>query len=227
MSAEATEVAANMQPAPVPTTDGAATPEAVKKGRPKAEVEKVTMEDGRVVEFAGKRKMIKNSLPTSEGRWDYTRFDFRDGRSIIFKNPGIDLKIDTEGEYLFDKLASHGLEQKLGDETAGKTASISDMYDAVSECAERLTKGEWYAEGAGEGAFGTTNLLKALVEFTGKTREVLQPWLKSRSPDERKALRNAPKIRPIIQRLEDEEAAKTAHVDTDALLGSLEAGAVS
>ena len=221
MNAEAQAVATTAVP-PLPAGDGS---EAPKRGRPpKAEAEKITMEDGRIVEFAGKRKMLKEGLFNEDGTWKLTRFDFRDGRTIVYAAPSADLRT-AEGELMLHKLAAHGSEQKLGDETAGKTQSISDMYDAVEDCVGRLDKGEWYAEGAGEGAFGLTMLLRALVEFTGKTREQLQPWLKSRSPDERKALKNAPKIRPIIQRLEDEEAAKTAHVDTESLLGQL--GAVA
>lgn len=199
-----------------------AEPGAVRLTKQSAKVppEQVKMTDGRTVEFAGKRKMLKEGEFDADGNWKSTRFDFRDGRTLRYNAPAADLRTG-EGEFLTQKLAEHGSEQKIGDETAG-ASSISDMFDAVEDCIERLNRGEWYVEGAGEGARGIGILLKALVEFTGKTAEQLRPWLKAKSRDERKALEGTKEIRPIIQRLQDEETAKTAHIDTATMLASLQ-----
>ena len=191
------------------------------KKRAKAETVRVTMTDGRQVDFTGKRKMLKSS-EFDGANWKGTRFDFKDGKTLFYSAPAADLQT-AEGELMLHKLAAHGSEQKIGDETAGKTDNLSDMYDAVEDCIDRLNKGEWYTEGTGAGAFGMGILLRALAEFTGKTQDQLRPWLKSRTTDERKALKATPKLKPIIQRMEDEEAAKTAHVDTDALLAGIAA----
>jgi hypothetical protein len=198
-----------------------ANAETVKK--PKAEVETVTMTDGTKVEFAGKRKMLKNSVFDSSGIWMGTRFDFRNGETLTYDAPGGDLKT-PDGESLVQKFAAHGAEQKIGDETAG-AKSVSDMVDAVTECIDRLGKGEWYIAGVGEGAGGTSILLRALIERTGKTKDVLGPWLKTKTPAEKKALRGSRELKHIVERLEAEESAKTAHVDTDALFSELDAAA--
>jgi hypothetical protein len=194
---------------------------AEKTTRKTAEVEKVTMSDGREVDFAGKRKMLKESLFTSDGIWVGTRFDFRNGETRTFNSPDGVLKT-PDGEFLLQRLAAHGAEQKIGDETAG-AKSISDMVDAVDECIDRLDKGEWYIAGVGEGAGGTSILLRALIEFTGKAREVLGPWLKQKTPLQKKAMRSSKELKGIVERLQAEEDAKTAHVDTGALLAELDA----
>src|SRR5438105_11593993 len=130
------------------------------KAKPKAEVEKVKMSDGREVEFAGKRKMLKEAI-YADGQWIGTRFDFRNGETRTFDAPAQDIKTPDEGIFLFHKLAGHGSEQKIGDETAG-AESIGDMIDAVDAVIDRLSKGEWYMEGVGAGAAGTSILLRAL-----------------------------------------------------------------
>jgi hypothetical protein len=195
--------------------------EAVKAKKPKAEVEKVQMEDGRQVEFAGKRKMLKDGV-FADGVWIGTRFDFRDGRTLNYDAPDPSVRTPT-GEILRDQHACHGSFQKIGDETAG-AKSVSEMYDAVEACIDRLNKAEWYVEGTGEGAFGTSVLARALaLAYPQKSGEEIKVWLKSRTADEKKAMKTSTKLRPIIQRLEDEEAAKSAHVDTEELFGQLDA----
>lgn len=195
----------------------------------KVEYEVVEMTDGRKVNFpVGKnpdrqRKMLKESIFDSEGYYLGTRFDFRNGETRTFNRPAADLKT-PDGVYLRDQGEGHGWEQKIGDETAG-AKSISDMVDAVDECITRLDKGEWYIAGVGEGAGGTSVLLRALIEFTGKTREVLGPWLKGKTPNEKKAMRASKELKHIVERLEAEEASKTAHVDTAALFEELDAAA--
>jgi hypothetical protein len=191
--------------------------------KPKTEVETVEMEDGRKVDFAGKRKMLKESIFDSTGNYVGTRFDFRNGTSLTYEAPAAHLRT-PDGELVVARLTGHGAEQKIGDETAG-AKSISDMVDAVTECIDRLTKGEWYVAGVGEGAGGTSVLLRALIEKTGKTKDVLGPWLKTKTPAEKKALRNSRELKAIVERLEAEESAKTAHVDTDALFSELDAAA--
>ena len=58
-------------------------------------------------------------------------------------------------------------------------------------------------------------LLRALIEDRkdkGKEADVtkLRAWLKTKSPEQKKAMRNSDQLRPIVQRLEAEDAAKTA-----------------
>jgi hypothetical protein len=176
-------------------------------------VEKVKMEDGREVEFVGKRRMLKESLFDSNGH-PSVRLDFRNGKSILFRIP----------EETLAKFAAHGAEQKLGDEGAGyKEEELDDQYLAIEGLAKRLEKGEWNVKREGGSMAGTSILMKALKEFSGgsRTDEQIKEFLAGKSQAEKLALRNSHKIKPIIQRLEEERAAKAAHVDTDALLAGL------
>ena len=174
-------------------------------------VETVTMSDGRIVDFAGKRKLLKESSVTAEGKVA-VRLDFRNGETRLFTLP----------DALLNKFAAHGAEQKLGDEIAGLT-DTEDCVLAVDELIDRLYNGEWSVKREANGMAGTSVLVRALVEHTGKTVEQIKQFLSGKSQAEKVALRNNPKIKPIVERIEAEKASKKANVDTDAMLGELEA----
>ena len=174
------------------------------------QVETVTMPDGRVVDFAGTRKLLKESSVTADGKVQ-VRLDFRNGETRLFSIP----------DALLNKFAAHGAEQKLGDEIAGLT-DIEDCILAVDELIDRLYNGEWSIKREANGMAGTSVLVRALVEHTGKTVEQIKQFLSGKSQAEKVALRNNPKIKPIVERIEAEKASKKANVDTDAMLGELE-----
>ena len=175
------------------------------------QVETVTMTDGRVVDFAGKRKLLKESSVTADGKVQ-VRLDFRNGETRLFTLP----------DNLLNKFAAHGAEQKLGDEIAGLN-DVEDCVLAVDELIDRLYNGEWSVKREANGMAGTSVLVRALVELTGKTVEQIKQFLNGKSQAEKVALRNNPKIKPIVERIEAEKASKKANVDTDAMLGELEA----
>lgn len=175
------------------------------------QVETVTMTDGRVVDFAGKRKLLKESSVTADGKVQ-VRLDFRNGETRLFTVP----------DNLLNKFAAHGAEQKLGDEIAGLN-DVEDCVLAVDELIDRLYNGEWSVKREANGMAGTSVLVRALVEHTGKTVDAIKQFLAGKSQAEKVALRNNPKIKPIVERVEAEKASKKASVDTDAMLGELEA----
>lgn len=174
------------------------------------QVETVSMTDGRVVDFAGKRKLLKESSVNADGKVQ-VRLDFRNGETRLFTLP----------DNLLNKFAAHGAEQKLGDEIAGLT-DTEDCVLAVDELIDRLYNGEWSVKREANGMAGTSVLVRALVEHTGKTVEQIKQFLNGKSQAEKVALRNNPKIKPIVERIEAEKASKKANVDTDAMLGELE-----
>ena len=174
------------------------------------QVETVTMTDGRVVDFAGKRKLLKESSVNADGKVQ-VRLDFRNGETRLFTLP----------DNLMAKFAAHGAEQKLGDEIAGLN-DVEDCVLAVDELIDRLYNGEWSVKREANGMAGTSVLVRALVEHTGKSVEAIKQFLAGKSQAEKVALRNNPKIKPIVERIEAEKASKKANVDTDAMLGELE-----
>lgn len=181
--------------------------------KPETQVETVTLEDGRIVEFAGKRKLLKESFVAADGRVQI-RLDFRNGQTRLFTIP------DT----LLLKFAAHGAEQKLGDEIAG-VDDIEDCVLGIDELIDRLYAGDWSQKREANGLAGTSVLVKALVEALGKPIDVVKAFLAKKTHAEKIALRNSDKLKPIVARLEAEKASRsTTKVDTDALLGELESG---
>lgn len=173
-------------------------------------IETVTMEDGRIVEFAGKRKLLKSSTVSAEGSVS-VKLDFRNGQTRTFTIPG----------NLLAKFAAHGAEQKLGDEIAGLD-DTEDCVMAMDELIDRLYNGEWGVKREANGMAGTSVLARALCEMTGKTREQIKAFLAGKTQADKVALRNSAKVKPIIDRLESEKVSKKSAVDTDAMLGELE-----
>ena len=181
------------------------------------QVETVTMSDGRLVEFAGKKKLLKESFVTADGEVQ-VRLDFRNADTRLFTIPAA----------MVNRFAAHGAEQKLGDEIAGLKApgggeaDIEDCVLAIDELIDRLYNGEWSQKREANGLAGTSVLLRALVRHTGKTVEQIKAFLAGKSQAEKTALRNNPKIKPLIEAIEAEKASKgKATVDTDALLDEL------
>lgn len=172
----------------------------------------VTMDDGRVVEFAGKRKMLKSSTVSESGEV-VINLDFVNGESRRYN-------IVPD---LMSKFAAHGAEQKIGDEIAG-VEDVDDCVVAVDALLIRLEKGEWNAKRDAGGMSGTSILAKALIEMTGKSKDDIMAFLSSKSHAEKIALRTNPKLKPIVERLESEKTQrsnKKESIDSDALLAGL------
>lgn len=173
-------------------------------------IETVTMDDGRAVDFAGKRKLLKESFV--ENSQVKIRLDFRNGETRLFTIPAS----------LSDKFAAHGAEQKLGDEIAGLD-DLDDAVLAIDDLMDRLNRGEWNQKREGGSMSGTSILARALVEVMGKTMDEIKAFLGKKSQAEKVALRGNPRIKPVVERLEAEKASKGANkVDTDSLLSELD-----
>lgn len=173
-------------------------------------VEKVKLSDGREVEFAGKRKLLKDVLIDEKAGKAGVRLDFRNGETRSFWVPA----------GLMLQCVGHGISQKLGDETAG-VEDVDDMVIFVDELIAQLEKGEWSSKREGNGFAGTSVLLRALVEHSGKTVEQMKAWLSTKNQTEKLALRNSKQLKPIIERLEAEKVSKSTKIDVDALLAGV------
>jgi len=133
------------------------------------------MEDGRDVEFAGSRAVLKEGVvilndgavvefdsatdeQKSHGKLG-VRMDFRDGGTRVYP-----IRPDMTSQH-----AIHGAKQKYGDELAGhKSDDPEDWRVTLDELHEQLhDKGDWYAERQ-PGQAGISVLIKALMEFNEK-----------------------------------------------------------
>lgn len=174
----------------------------------------ITMDDGRTVEFSGKRKMVKETTIDAEKNEIVTRLDFLNGETRYFNLPAT----------LLLRAAAHGIEQKLGDEIAG-VAGVDDCVAEMDQLLFRLDKGEWnMVREGGNGSGGASILVKALMELTGKDRPAITEFLSDKTQAEKIALRTNVKLKPIVERLEAERNAKAKdrpQIDTDKLMEGL------
>ena len=213
--------------------------EAEAVARPKTEYTSVVMTDGRTVEFAGKRKVNKETLIDNakieideEGgilqmqRGAVSvRMDFRNGATRTFSPP----------LSLYAKFLGHGGEQKFGDElatTADKPLSEEDMVIAVDDLDTEIQKGNWgkgRAAGGG-GVSGAHTVIQAIMEATGKDMATVKAYLDKKIATTEGLSRQAlyasfrvegTKTGLIIKRLEAGKIAKAAKVDADAALSEV------
>lgn len=209
----------------------------VVEGKKKTEYTPIVMSDGRTVEFAGKRKMLKDPIIEKDGAGAVTkvgvRFDFRNGNTMMSWIPD---------HKLFES-AAHGWGQKLGDTVAGMKnedgtpADVDDIQMEVEGLNERLqTDGsDWNVVKEGGGFGGGSILLKALIEYSAnaekpQTAEHIRDWLKTKDASQKMALRDKPSrpnkagvtLQDIIAKLEAAKKSKVSAVDTEALMAELE-----
>lgn len=178
--------------------------------KPKSEKISVTMNDGQTVEFNKKQKLVKTSNIADDGTVSI-RLDFVNGEVRHFTSP----------PSLIARFAAHGMEQKLGDAIAGET-DIGDAVLSVDDLIKRLNEGEWNITRAAGAFAGTSILIQALVEASGKSVDDIKAFLANKTQAEKLALRRSEKLKPIIDRLEADKASKSKNaVDTDSLLGEL------
>jgi len=211
------------------------TVEAAKKT--KTEYLAVNMTDGRTVNFAGKRKVNKETLldetkiavdddtVTMEPGAVSIRMDFRNGETRIISLPLA----------LLAQFAGHGAEQKFGDElatTADKPLSEDDMLLAIDDLNASIQAGKWgkgRAAGGG-GVSGASIVVQAIMEATGKDLTFVKAWLQKKLETTEGLTRQAlyasfrvstSKTGQIISRLEAEKAAKTSGLNADEELAGM------
>lgn len=207
------------------TTGGEAAVESKAK-KTAAEVEVITMNDGRKVSFVGKRQLNKDYIVENDGAGHphsvTATFDFRNGESRR-------LTVTKHSPLLFT-YAGHGLVQKAGDETAGEK-DVDDMVVNVDAVLARLESGEWYkATRTGDSFAGASLVIRAIMELKGLDQATVKSFLDKKleqtpglsRADLYKSFRNpTSKTAPIIQRLEQEKLLKNTKVDTDEFLEGL------
>lgn len=197
----------------------------------KKQSEVVKMSDGREVTFAGTwekgQKIQKDAIVNGKSWSELTpeekakahvshaaiRVDFRNGTTRTYPlNPALALQY-----------AVHGALQKYGDELAGEDAPDLDDWAATTDrLHERLTAGDWSKARVGGGMAGTSVLVQALSKFTGRTEDEVKAYIKDWTPQQKQALRQDPEIKPYVDEIEKERAAKaSANVDTGALKTAL------
>lgn len=214
-------------------------PAKVTKAKP--EVTEVTLNDGRVVKFTGKKNLNKEYTSDTKAGTVKAVFDFRTGDTLAFET-GID---DLE---MLLQCAGHGIIQKGGDECSKVKAlengepDVESMVVAVESVLTRLANtaasldDRWFAatEG-GDGFSGASVVIRAIMEATSKDAPFVKAYLEKKLEAgkaeglTRQKLYQAyrkpgSKTAAIIARMEQEKlAATTTSVDPDADLAEMAA----
>ena len=141
---------------------------------------------------------------------DGVRFDFSNGTSIDALLTGIPFEIK-------ERLAIHGLSQKLGDSYASagdKGWSVQDCADTMAEVLRNLQDGVWSAAGGS----GVNILAEALARLSGKTVEEAVEVIGRMTDDQVKVIAKRPDVKAEVAKIKAERAearAKTAPESAD------------
>lgn len=169
--------------------------------KPAPVITSVTMDDGSKVDFAGDRRLVKESVINRDAGTVSVRLAFRSGELRTFSLP----------QALLLDFAAHGALQKYGDATSGIT-DLEKMVEAVDDIDETIQSGNWSAvrESTGAGMAGASILARALVEVTGQPIAAVRAHLLTLTPKVKAAVRLDPSVAPVIRRLEAEKAERAA-----------------
>lgn len=189
--------------------------------KPPAKVtRKISMDDGRVVEFGEKSRMQKEH--GVEGQNVFARIDFDNGKVVkvlafagnlceIANYEGEDAAAVEQAAHakVTLQLIGHGMVQKLGDAAAG-AESTDDALESVLEVATRISKGQFnkVREGGGS-AKGAGELVAAMHEYLAKSnpelsKDAVRDMLSNLNAQEKAGLRKVPDVAAIIERMRAE-----------------------
>ncbi len=124
---------------------------------------------------------------------------------------------------LVNHAALHGFAQKYGDAAAlSKGATLAEKYAAIKTVIDHhATTGEWNRKGDGAGSTGDGLLVSAIMEFQGISRDEARTLVGMMDKKVQAAMRAAPDLKKIIDRIKTEKAPKTSTVDVGAVLAGL------
>lgn len=210
----------------------------VKVPKKTTEYLEVTMTDGRKVSFAGKRKVVKETvldeskivvegdvMQVQAGAISI-RMDFRNGETRLMPLP----------LSLLARFAGHGAEQKYGDElatTADKPLTEEDMVLAIDDLNAQIQSGKWgagRASSGGGGVSGASIVVQAICQATGKDLATVKAYLQKKLDSDEGLTRRAlydsfrvagTKTGVIIKALEEAKLAKVAKLNADDELASI------
>lgn len=117
-----------------------------------------------------------------------------------------------------DRALAHGLLQKIGDSYAG-AESVDEAVESARSVIDMVSAGEWTAAREGIGS-GGGDLIKALIEVTGRDEDTVRKVVLDMDDDHRKATRAIPAVKAVLLRLSAERAAaRAAKADTSDTTG--------
>lgn len=163
-----------------------------------SETTKVQAEDGGLYEFGEKAKVKKQSQVKEDGTV-VTKF--------VFKNGVVRTHVTAPNSPVYSRLASHGADQKFGDEFAGLD-DVEDCVEAFDAMSARLAKGEWSEKRQGDSMAGVSLLARALVIVSGRPIDEVRAKLSALDQKTKTAISQQPAVAEQIVKIKAERDAK-------------------
>lgn len=140
------------------------------------------------------------------------KFTFGNG-TVLTLDPA-DLSADIQEDLMF-----HGALQKIGDSYAGAKGNYDEAVASARSVIEQLLAGEWKAaRAAGEAKPRGTELASAIAQIKGIELAAAVAAVEAMSDEQRKAVRNHPKIKVVIAELRAAKLRKAADEASDLAL---------
>lgn len=116
--------------------------------------------------------------------------------------------LDNYSQEMFEKLAIHGLSQKIGDSASGfsKDRDFHGAFGAMQGVEDNLRAGLW----ASKGGSGTSDLVAVLADLQGASLEDAQAAVDKMTEDQLAAVRKHPAVKKGIADLQAARAAELA-----------------
>ena len=134
---------------------------------------------------------------TKEAKETGVDFTFQDGTVLS-------AELSALNPEMINKLAVHGLSQKVGDSYSGEeAANCQTIAEAVWKT---LTEGEWSTRSGGGGGPRISQLAEALARVTGEEIQACVGTIAEMDDDGKKDLRAHPQIKATIAEIKLEKA---------------------
>ena len=114
---------------------------------------------------------------------------------------------------IVERLAIHGLSQKVGDSTSNlsKSRDFHAAFGAMQEIVDNLEKGLWSVRGGSS----TSDLVAAMAELQGLDTETVQAAVDSASEEQVAELRKHPQIKAKILEMQAERQKQLAKANAE------------
>lgn len=136
---------------------------------------------------------------------NHVHFDFDGDRELTCSI------LDLPDE-MIQRLALHGLSQKVGDSYAANEG-MADAHSKAEAVWDSLKANQWNAGRTGGGG----DLTEALMNVTGQDRETVSTKLAGMGADEKKAIRKNAQVAAELARIKAERAAQRAASSGDSV----------
>ncbi len=133
------------------------------------------------------------------------------GISIAFESgQGLELNLEDLSDEMVQRLAIHGMSQKIGDSYAGSDTA-DEAFELASGMVDRLKAGDWAAARASGGGAGRVSMLvEALAAATGQSEDECKRVINAMDDAGKKQLKKHAAVAAQLAKITAERAAEKA-----------------